>query len=392
MRRYQSYIQNALVILQTYTGDMPFAIYARQFFARDKKFGSKDRKQIAAICYSYFRMAHALQHLKSYESLIAAHFLCSNQPSPIVATLQPEWTPLAAATLHQKLQVINVSFNEQLIFPFLTEVHPSLDIDLFKQSFFRQPALFLRIRPGYEKKVTETLQQNNIAFSIHNKTCVQLEPATNTADLFVLNKEVVIQDYNSQRVLDMLPQFLKNNTEQPIKVWDCCAASGGKSILAKDLLPGNVTLSVSDVRPSILQNLQQRFKQAGINNYQQFTANLLKPVQIPGAQKFDIIICDAPCSGSGTWGRTPEELCYFNPSAIDEFASLQKNIICNSWPHLKKNGLFVYITCAVFKKENQDAVEYIQQQPGAKLLYSSNLYGYTQSADSMFVSIFKQQH
>ena len=95
--------------------------------------------------------------------------------------------------------------------------------------------------------------------------------ATKIDDLLLLNKEVVVQDYSSQRISEFLALVkLPTGTREPaISVWDCCAASGGKSLLAVDVL-GNINLTVSDVRISIIENLRRRFAEAGIHKYNSF--------------------------------------------------------------------------------------------------------------------------
>ena len=71
-----------------------------------------------------------------------------------------------------------------------------------------------------------------------------------------------------------MPQHIQE--ESHLKAWDCCAASGGKSILLKDKFP-RVQLTVSDIRETILRNLRQRFQRAGIKDYHAFVADLSKP-------------------------------------------------------------------------------------------------------------------
>ncbi|MDE3143943.1 MAG: Fmu (Sun) domain-containing protein, partial [Bacteroidota bacterium] len=72
-------------------------------------------------------------------------------------------------------------------------------------------------------------------------------------------------------------------------------------------------------------------------------------------------------------------------------AALQKKIISNTIPHLAKDGYFLYITCSVFKKENEDAVDFIQQQfPSLQLIKKELLKGYEMKADSMFAALFKR--
>ena len=197
-----------------------------------------------------------------------------------------------------------------------------------------------------------------------------------------------------QKVLNYLQENLqalceKNKPAENLSIWDCCAASGGKSILLTDILQQKINLTVSDIRPGSISNLHQRFKKAGIKNYQHFITDISSPKNKLPSTSYDIIICDAPCTGSGTWSRTPEQLYFFNPSAIAGFAEKQKKIAANVLPYLKQDGLFFYITCSVFKKENDEVAGYIQQQ-NMQLLQMQYLYGDDKKADSMFVAVFKK--
>jgi 16S rRNA (cytosine967-C5)-methyltransferase len=174
-----------------------------------------------------------------------------------------------------------------------------------------------------------------------------------------------------------------------LRVWDACAASGGKSILAFDIFK-KIDLTVSDVRQSILFNLEKRFATAGIKNYHSFLSDLSSSAHLRNAA-FDLIITDVPCSGSGTWSRTPEQLYYFEPHQIDRYSALQKKIVDNAIPYLKPGGFLLYCTCSVFKKENEEVVEYIQQQHSLQLIQSALMTGYTMKADTLFGAVFQKQ-
>ena len=205
-----------------------------------------------------------------------------------------------------------------------------------------------------------------------------------------------MQDYNSQKVLDYLKSgglqidSIQSNSKLNLSVWDCCAASGGKSILLNDILKRKIDLTVSDIRASIIFNLHQRFKKAGIKEYKYFIADICNADFKPGELNFDLIICDAPCSGSGTWSRTPEQLCFFKQPTIEEYSSLQKKIITNVLPHLQTGGLFVYITCSIFKNENEVIAAFIAENFNCKLLHLQLLKGYDKKADNMFVAVFRK--
>ena len=174
-----------------------------------------------------------------------------------------------------------------------------------------------------------------------------------------------------------------------MSVWDCCAASGGKSIMAKDKL-GDIDLTVSDIRPTVLANLKKRFSEAGIKNYTLAAADLSAPGKNLPANRFDLIIADVPCTGSGTWGRTPERLSFFNEKETERYSQLQKKIVTTAIGCLQNNGHFLYITCSVFKKENEDMVNFIEDHFPVKLIAMKVLKGYALKADTMFAAMFRK--
>src|SRR3546814_15861376 len=83
-----------------------------------------------------------------------------------------------------------------------------------------------------------------------------------------------------------------------------------------------------------------------------------------GEERFDGIILDAPCTGSGTWGRTPEMLSAFDKGSIGRFAALQRQLAARAIKHLKPGKPLIYITCSVFAEENEGVVGYLQDTFG----------------------------
>ncbi len=386
MSRFISYLNSAEKILSSYGAAIPFAAYLKNFFSKNKKYGSGDRKSIASLCYNYFRAGHLLDKKLNTDSLLAASFLCNNQSTAIIENLKPDWIEYIKAPVQKKLILVHPGKKITELFPWLDELDESINKEAFCTSLLHQPALFTRIRPSKQSIVLKKLNQAGIAFQEKENDCLQLETGINIETVLDLDKELVVQDYNSQKVLDYLKKDNALLNKSNINVWDCCAASGGKSILVNDVLQKNIQLTVSDIRPTIIHNLKKRLANAGIK-HSSFIADLTQVVKLD--KKFDIIICDAPCSGSGTWNRTPEQLYFFNPEAINHFSELQKKIISHVIPHLSRDGLFFYITCSVFKKENQQVSSYIQQKFNLQKIAEQNLYGYVQMADSMFVAVFK---
>jgi len=268
-----------------------------------------------------------------------------------------------------------------------------INADAFARSMLVQPRLFIRIRPGKQKIVIDKLTAAGIEIKIINDECLSLANSTAVDRLIEMNKDAVIQDRNSQLVLNGVRDVISAEG-QPISAWDCCAASGGKSILLWDILQGKVHLTVSDIRESIISNLKKRFAAAGITGYRFFIADLAEGVAALHHQIIkssnQLIICDAPCTGSGTWSRTPEQLYFFDPEQIAQYAERQRKIASAAISALAENGLFIYITCSVFKEENENVVEWLKEKFPLELLKMERLAGYDLQADSMFVALLRK--
>jgi 16S rRNA (cytosine967-C5)-methyltransferase len=386
--RYHSYLNSAVKIIEQYKGDEPFASFLKKFFAANKKYGSKDRKQIAHLCYCYFRLGKAGSGITVEEKILTGLFLCSDSPDEILALLRPEWNKNVHLPLQEKLS--SIPFSLSSVFQWANELSSGIDHDRFAESFLTQPDLFLRVIPGQSEIVLKKLEKAEVQFQYKGIDCISLPNSTKLEDRIELNKEAVIQDYSSQRIAEFF-KLIKEDLKHPVKVWDCCAASGGKSILAKDVL-GEIDLTVSDIRESILANLKRRFSEAGIIKYKPVIADLTASnirSSILNIQS-SMIIADVPCTGSGTWARTPEQLNFFMTSEIERYSMLQKKIISNTIPQLNPGGYFLYITCSVFKKENENNVEYIKKQFHLDLIKMELLKGYDKKADTMFAALFRK--
>jgi 16S rRNA (cytosine967-C5)-methyltransferase len=390
--RFQSYFNTAIKIIQLYDGIIPLHHFLKQYFSQHKKHGSKDRKIISHVCYNFYRLGKSFNDISIEEKLKIAIFICNDNIKDWNFLYEDEWLNNHTKLLHERIAFIQakyISFSMSDIFRFENEISESLDTTAVAKSFFIQPDVFIRIRPGNKENVFQKLQAHAINFNFVDEDCIALNSSTKIDSIIELDKEAVIQDYSSQRIKEFL-SIIKFQVESHISVWDCCAGSGGKSILAYDTIK-NINLVVSDVRTSIIQNLKQRFNKAGIKNYKSFVADIANSELKTQNLKPDLIICDAPCTGSGTWSRTPEQLYFFQSKKINQYALRQQKIVSNVIPSLKQNGFFLYITCSVFKQENEAIVDYIKQQFHLELIKMELLKGYNKKADTMFAALFKKR-
>lgn len=383
MRAY-SYLNTAKLIIQLYDGSIPFTSFLKNFFRTNKKYGSKDRKEISSICFGYFRCGKKIFAGDFDLKLLAGLFLTSSTSSFILDQLRPDWNKEIEKPLQEKLTFFtNISFKE--IFPFNERLSPQIDEEHLNLSFLIQPDLFIRIRPLHKEKVIQKLNALHIPYNEVNSNCIRFPVGVKIDQVINIDEEAVVQDLNSQNVLNSLKNIFSFNDS--FEAWDCCAASGGKSILLRDIYP-KVFITVSDIRNNILHNLVNRFKRGRIKHFNYFTADAINYVS-QADSKFDLILCDVPCSGSGTWSRTPEQLFYFQKEAIHHYSNLQKSIVTNIIRSVREGGYILYITCSVFKEENEDVVSYITESLSLKLLEQHYYKGYEKKADTLFSALFK---
>jgi 16S rRNA (cytosine967-C5)-methyltransferase len=390
INHFQRYLEYTESVLSKYDGSQPFHLYLKKYFVSNRKHGSRDRKQIIALCYNYFRIGFgSISSLEISQKVVLSTFLTSKQSNPLVEFLKPDWNARADSPISGKLSIVSDIFDVNKIIPFREEVSEHINFDKFSLSFLTQPKLFVRIRPGFKKIVLNKLNSAEISFEELGENCLSFSNNEKVSEVLIPDKEAVIQDYNSQKTINFLTAHL-GTLKAGVSLWDCCAASGGKSILTFDRLKG-IDITVSDTRKKILENLHLRFSKAGIKNYHSFIADLSKDsAALQLKNQPEIIIADVPCSGSGTWARTPEQLKYFSKKSIDQYAALQKSIVKNASEQLAFGGYFLYITCSVFKKENEENVQFFSQNTGLKLIESTYLEGYETQADTLFAAIFKK--
>ncbi len=369
-------------ILANYDGTLPLHRFLPTYYKQHKQMGSSDRRWATRHIYSYYRLGKALNGCSNEERLSIADFLCHETLSPIVEQKFPDWNLLISKPLKEKLDLVKAAypdFNLEDVFPFRTHLSKGIDPTEFFISFFKQPDLFIRIAAQDQPVVISKLQAEEINARAITDTALAISNGTKL--------ETVLKE-GSYQVQDLSSQYTGNyfKPNKWDKWWDCCAASGGKSLLLHSLEPV-IELLVSDLRESVLQNLDERFRLAGLKKYHKKELDLLKNNdQVLHHYQFDGIILDAPCTGSGTWGRTPEMLSFFSDQKISFFSTIQKSIAQNVIKYLKPGKPLIYITCSAFAAENEAVVEHLTANFTLELEKMELIKGYENQADTMFVA------
>jgi 16S rRNA (cytosine967-C5)-methyltransferase len=167
---------------------------------------------------------------------------------------------------------------------------------------------------------------------------------------------VLIQDEGSQLVAALIGAGHE-------RILDCCAAPGGKTLAIADQNPGAsiIAVEIHPHRARIMRTLLGK----DVNRIRILNADAR---HLPLAQVFDRILVDAPCSGTGTLGRTPEIKWRLKIEDLAELRDRQLAILRSAAQHLRPRGRVIYSTCSLEKEENEVVVEQLlREEPGLHL-------------------------
>lgn len=140
------------------------------------------------------------------------------------------------------------------------------------------------------------------------------------------------------------------------QVLDLCAGSGGKSLAMAAAMQNTGQIVAYDRDKSQLRPIFERLKRAGVRNVQAITAGDEAGLRAQGA-RFDLVLVDAPCTGSGTWRRKPDAKWRLKPQNLAQRQEEQRAVLELAARMVKPGGRLVYVTCSVLLEENQDQID-----------------------------------
>ena len=160
--------------------------------------------------------------------------------------------------------------------------------------------------------------------------------------------------------------ILRQSGDCPKTALDMCAAPGGKSTALRSVLPDDCVLVSNEPMGNRAQILLENITKWGApncivtNNY---------PRDFKKAKlKFDLILCDVPCSGEGMFRKDPATISEWSPQNVEKCWQLQREIVADAWECLNPGGLFIYSTCTFNTKENEENIRWILENFDAEVL------------------------
>ncbi len=193
-----------------------------------------------------------------------------------------------------------------------------------------------------------------------------------------------VQDYGSQeiaRFCDVKP----NDT-----VIDACSGAGGKALFLADLMKHTGKIWALDVRMKALENAADRADRAGYENIEFFEIPE-NPNEVEFPFMADVLLIDAPCSGSGTFARQADRKYQLTQEEVEKLVALQRNIVSQYSKWVKPGGKMIYATCSSFSIENERQRGYIEKNLDDFLFNLEQTIPPTQNHDGFYMAKFTKR-
>jgi 16S rRNA (cytosine967-C5)-methyltransferase len=147
------------------------------------------------------------------------------------------------------------------------------------------------------------------------------------------------------------------------RLWDCCAAPGGKALILASRL-SDTDILATDVSNKRLAQMQARLRRYSYAERVRFEAKDASNPAFESGTQFDLILCDVPCSGTGTLARNPEIRHQLRVEDLARQATRQRAILRSALQHLAPGGRLIYSTCSLEPEENEHVIQTIASEAG----------------------------
>jgi 16S rRNA (cytosine967-C5)-methyltransferase len=181
---------------------------------------------------------------------------------------------------------------------------------------------------------------------------------------------IEVQDEGSQLVALLV------GAKKGMQVADFCAGAGGKTLALAANMENSGHLVACDVHSKRLQRAKVRLKRAGVVNAERRHLETTFDKWVKKSRgKFDRVLIDAPCSGTGTWRRNPDSKWSKDENDLKELVALQREILDSATRLVKKGGRVIYATCSLLPEENEEQVtNFIERANGFKLVPAESVW------------------
>lgn len=330
-----------------------------ELFAANRSFGSRDRRLYRELIYTTLRYLPWIEALLDSDPHRAAQtvaWLAADLPATRAyrAEHTRDWPPcpptIAAKAAHLR------SDPAALLPDWLVRHCPDAARPTELDALHARASLWLRLQTTDDATVARILAEFTTAGWPFRRSEILPTAVELLADADVTKTKawesglIEVQDLGSQLILESVGISLGSR-------WlDACAGAGGKTLQLATLLGSSGHVDATDIRPAALRELQIRADRARLTNIAILSAT-------PSAL-YDGVLVDAPCSGSGTWRRSPHLKWTTTPGQVTQAAETQLALLQQFSAHVRPGGQLVYATCSLSRLENEDVVTaFLASQP-----------------------------
>lgn len=254
------------------------------------------------------------------------------------------------------------------LYPFLKRrFAENLKVEM--EAFLRQAPLDLRVNTlkATREEALKSLEHAGLTIipSPLSPWGLRCEERANITQTKAFQEGIVeVQDEGSQLVVNLMDVYPGHS------ILDLCAGAGGKTLALAALLENKGRVVATDTAGWRLKRAKERLKRAGAFNVELRELTGLQDKWLKRQkERFDRILIDAPCSGSGTWRRNPDQKWNITMQDITELTAIQKDLLEMAAPMIKRGGTLVYATCSLLCEENQDvATAFLEKNPEFSLV------------------------
>ncbi|MDB5139865.1 MAG: hypothetical protein JWR12_1781 [Mucilaginibacter sp.] len=161
----------------------------------------------------------------------------------------------------------------------------------------------------------------------------------------------------SSMFIDHIFKHIRQNNNEPVKVLDLCAAPGGKSTLINSAIGGDDLLVANEIIKTRVPVLCDNLNRWGTPNSIVSNNDPKDFGRLSGF--FDIILVDAPCSGSGMFRKDPQAMNEWSEANVNLCHQRQERILADIYPALNEGGYLIYSTCSYSHQENEDILDWL---------------------------------
>ena len=246
----------------------------------------------------------------------------------------------------------------------------------YKESFEkRYSALtnFRELKEAFSSKLRKSIRVNTLKISVSEfkKRIKNLEQVQwCSSGFYIERKETAVGNLKEhflgyfyvQEAASMIPaQILAPKSNE--LVLDMSAAPGSKTTQLAAMMNNSGAIIANDIKWDRIKALSMNLQRCGVSNTM---ITIYKGENFPEI-KFDKILLDAPCSGTGTIKKSPNTVNIYNQNMIKKLGYQQRRLILKAYSLLKEKGILVYSTCSLEPEENEEVIDYLLEKTDARL-------------------------